>query len=124
MDDGQQVENNDQLPFYGDHRFLVLIIFSICISITLVVASMIIYNRSGAAQLDLSRPGYKDVRAKAVSKDDSFSNFSATGVINAGTMDSFKLLFAQQATKAKAVDAFSGDPLNPDILWPTINTIQ
>lgn len=123
MDDGQEAETNDKTPFYGDHRFLVMIILSVIVANILIVVSLFLYRQSGAAQLDLSRPGYKDVRAKIVSKDDSFSNFSASGAMNIATLDSFQLLFSQQTEKAKAVDAFGGDPLNPEVLWPINNIL-
>lgn len=121
MDDGQELEANDQLPFYGDHRFLALIIISIIISTILVIISLAIYSSSGAAQLDLSRPGYKEVRDKVVTKDSSFSNFSNIGEINQTVIDEFKSLYDQQAIKAKAIDAYSGDPLDPSSLWATAN---
>lgn len=116
-DDGQELETNNDLPFYGDHRFLVLIISAIFISGILIIISMFLYYKSDAAQLDLSRPGYKDVRSQAVSNDSSFSNYSNYGDINKDTIAEFKALFNQQAIKAKGVDAFGGDPLNPDKLW-------
>lgn len=121
MDDGQQPELDDKLPFYGDRRFLVLIILSIIASVLLIMSSMMLYRHSGAAQLDLSRPGYKDIRDKITTKDDSFLDFSATGAINQTTINEFRLLYSQQADKAKSVDAFGGDPLDPAVLWSTVN---
>lgn len=118
MNDGQESAESDELPFYGDHRFLALIIISIVIASILVAISMAIYFNSGAAQLDLSRPGYKDVREQAVSKDTTFLNYSATGVINQTTITEFRTLYDAQAIKAKAIDAFGGDPLDSAALWP------
>jgi hypothetical protein len=77
---------------------------------------MNIYYSSGAAQLDLSRPGYKGVRSQAVNSDSDFQNYSNTGPINQSAISEFKLLYGQQAEKTKAVDAFGGDPLNLDAL--------
>jgi len=122
MDDGQVNDKNDEKPFYGDHRFLALIIMSIFIAIILIVISMAVYYTSGAAQLDLSRPGYKEVRSKAVTNDKSFTNYSSTGVVNLISIGEFKTLYKQQADKAKAVDAFGNDPLNPTTLWANIYT--
>lgn len=116
MEDGQEVEDN-KLPFYGDHRFLAMIILSILISVILVAISISIYYTNGAAQLDLSRPGYKEVRSKVNDNDNSFSDLSATGLISKATINDFKTLYSQQAVKAKAIDAFGSDPLNPDVLW-------
>ncbi len=116
MEDGQEIEDN-KLPFYGDHRFLAMIILSILIAVILVAISISIYYTNGAAQLDLSRPGYKEVRSKVIDNDTSFSDYSATGLISRATINDFKTLYSQQAIKAKAIDAFGSDPLNPDVLW-------
>lgn len=123
MEDGQEVENNN-LPFYGDHRFLAMIILSIIIATVLVSISITIYYTDGAAQLDLSRPGYKEVRSKVVDNDDSFSDFSASGSISKTVIGDFRTLYNQQATKAKAIDAFGSDPLNPNVLWVTTDSQQ
>lgn len=98
------------------NRFLLFIALSLIVSGFLVVVSMFMYNSSGAAQLDLSRPGYVDVRSRAVNSDSDFQNYSSTGNINQDSINEFKAIFDQQAQKIKVVDAFSGDPLNPDSL--------
>jgi len=110
--------------FRSKHRFLLLIALSILIASTLVLISMAMYNGSGAAQLDLSRPGYKEVRAQAITNDSDFKNYSSTGPINQDTISEFKTLFAQQAEKTKSVDAFGGDPLNPDALGISVPSEQ
>jgi len=105
----------DQLSFWDEHRFMLLIILTIIISIVLVSVSLIIYNVSGSAQLDLSRPGYKSVSSQ-VDKADTITDYSAFGPVNKSTVNEFTTLYDQQAKKAKAVDAFNGDPLNPEVL--------
>ena len=97
-------------------RFLLFVIASILIASILVAISMEMYNSSGAAQLDLSRPGYVSVRSQAVTNDDGFQKYSATGPINQTTISDFKSIYKQQSQKTKAVDAFGGDSLNPDAL--------
>lgn len=104
-----------ELKFWDEHRFVLLIIGTIIISIILVVVSIAIYNISGSAQLDLSRPGYKSV-SNQVERQDTVTGYSAFGVINKQTVGEFTKLYDEQAKKAKAVDAFNGDPLNPDVL--------
>jgi len=113
MDEPQAITTVDKFSFRSKHRFLLLIVLSILIASVLVLVSMEIYNSSGAAQLDLSRPGYKSVRAQVVTSDNDFKNYSNIGPINQNTISEFKSLFAQQAKKAKTVDAFGGDPLSP-----------
>ena len=86
------------------------------ISFSIVVISMALYNSSGAAQLDLSRPGYKDVRGGIEAVSSEFEDYQASGPINLGVINEFKLLYEKQSKKIKSVDAFGGDPLNPEEL--------
>lgn len=101
--------------FWDRHRFTLLIVATVIISIILVMVSLLIYNVSGAAQLDLSRPGYKSVSSQ-VERSDTTTGYSAFGAINKDTVKEFTDLYDEQAAKAKAVDAFNGDPLNPEVL--------
>ena len=104
-----------ELSFWDQHRFMLLIGLTILISIVLVIVSMVIYNVSGSAQLDLSRPGYQSVSDK-VEADDQIDEYNASGPVNKTAVDEFTKLYDAQATKAKATDAFNGDPLNPEVL--------
>lgn len=116
MDESTPVAAVEEPSFWGKHRFLLLIGSSIVIALILVIISMEMYANSGAAQLDLSRPGYRSVSSQAVKSDSSFEDYSDSGPINQDTINTFKTLFDKQSQKAKAVDAFSGDPLNPTAL--------
>ena len=107
--------SNDQ-TFWGHHRIAALVIVSIIVSLMLVSVALALYASSGAAQLDLSRPGYRAVSGQTADNNEGFENYSASGPINQASIDEFQKIYDQQATKAKAVDAFSGDPLNPDSL--------
>jgi len=101
--------------FRDEHRFLLLIIGTIFIAIIMVIVSLVMYNVSGSAQLDLSRPGYKSVSDK-VDRSNEITDYSAFGPVNKDTVKEFTTLYDEQAKKAKAVDAFNGDPLNPEVL--------
>jgi hypothetical protein len=107
------ISNN---KFVSKHRLLVFIIMSIVLSMILVAISMAMYNSSGAAQLDLSRPGYKSVRSQAITSDGSVQTYSAVGTISQDSITEFKSLLVKQVNKVKTVDAFGGDPLSPDSL--------
>lgn len=116
-DDQTVVERiqEEVLEFRDNHRFLLLIVLAVVVAIIMTVVSMTIYNFSGAAQLDLSRPGYRSVSDQVETERDTF-DYSASGPINKQTVDEFTTLYDEQATKAKGVDAFNGDPLNPEVL--------
>jgi hypothetical protein len=105
----------EKKPFLAEHRFVLLIVATIIISLIMVSISIVIYNVSGAAQLDLSRPGYQSVSDK-VDRTDPVTDYSAYGPVNDSTVNDFTTLYDQEAGQAKAVDAFNGDPLNPAVL--------
>lgn len=114
----------EQLSFWDEHRFMLLIVGTLIIAIVLVSVSIFIYKVSGSAQLDLSRPGYQSVSDK-VDRTDPVTDYSAFGPVNKNTVNDFTKIYDAQAIKAKAVDAFNGDPLNPDVLEsgdPTAST--
>lgn len=123
MDNQNQVPD-EQLSFWDQHRFLLLIALTIVISIALVTVSLILYGISGASQLDLSRPGYKSVVSEAESNDPVTTTYSATGAINRDTIKEFQDLYNPQVESVTTVDAFGGDPLNPDGMEFRINTVE
>jgi hypothetical protein len=111
------MENPEIEPqaYWVRHRFMLLVIGTITVALALVSVSLVIYNVSGSAQLDLSRPGYKSVSDK-VEREESINEYNAFGEVNKTTVAEFTKLYDEQAKKAKAVDAFNGDPLNPEVL--------
>lgn len=124
MDTPAVPPSEEQLSFWDEHRFMVLIIATLIIATILVSVSIFMYKVSGSAQLDLSRPGYQSVSSK-VDRTDSVTDYSAFGPVNKDTVTAFTTLYDKQSAKAKAVDAFNGDPLNPVVLEfgdPTTST--
>jgi hypothetical protein len=123
MDNPKDAETAE-LSFWDQHRYLLLIAISVVIAMFLVSVAMAMYNSSGAAQLDLSRPGYSAVTSQAIKNDNDFENYQTTGSLDKSAIDEFRSLFDRQAAKATTVDAFSGDPLDPaalDLTLPTDN---
>ena len=106
----------EQETFWGNHRLSLLLILTVIIAVFLTVFSMVIYSQSGAAQLDLSRPGYKSV-SNQVQIDDTTSVFQASGPVDKSVIEEFTKMYDEQSRKAKSVDAFNGDPLNPEVLF-------
>lgn len=92
------------------NKLVLFVAGSVIVALLLVVVAMALYASSGAAQLDLSRPGYKAVQDK-VDKTDTFKSFPATGDVNASTLDQFRKLYDEQVQRVTASDAF-----NPDVL--------
>ena len=106
----------EQETFWGNHRLSLLLILTVIIAVFLTVFSMVIYSQSGAAQLDLSRPGYKSV-SNQVQIDDTTSVFQASGPVDKSVIEEFTKMYDEQSRKANSVDAFNGDPLNPEVLF-------
>lgn len=93
---------------------LVFIGGSIVIAILLVLVSMALYASSGAAQLDLSRPGYQSVQNKVVS--DTFKGFPADGPIDKATIDQFLELYKKQVKSVNNTSEFSPEALEAQSL--------
>ncbi len=119
MDD-EVVKTDDQpeeaLSIWARHRYFVLIFSTIFVSLVLVSISMWMYYSSGAVQLDLSRPGYSSVASQVKDDEVNFTVYPSTGPVNTTTINQFQQTYDSQASNAKAVDAFGGDPLSPSAL--------
>lgn len=111
----EEQQKSSKLSRLEQHRFIAMLVGAIIIAAFLVGVSMALYNSSGAAQLDLSRPGYQSVRDQAVSTD-SFDSFPASGPIDQAALDQFRELYAEQSKDATNVDAFSGDVISDKAL--------
>lgn len=93
------------------HKFMVLVGITIVVSLVLVAISLWLYNSSGAAQLDLSRPGYQEIRSQATNGSD-FTEFPSSGDINSEALDAFRELYDERLKEATSVDSFGGEVLS------------
>ncbi|MDT4832777.1 hypothetical protein FQZ97_663450 [compost metagenome] len=109
--DGQMVSS-----WRSQHRFLIMIGGAVIISLFLVGVGLALYSSSGAAQLDLSRPGYATVRSEATKSADKYEGFSATGPIDQAALEQFRKLFEEQSSSATNFDAFANDVLTDSAL--------
>lgn len=99
-----------------DHKFIAMITASIAISLFLVFAAMALYNSSGAQQLDLSRPGYEEVRTKAQKDDTETVSYSASGTLDSAALKEFDEKYSSLLQKARQQDTFSSDLLSAKAL--------
>lgn len=106
---------NKYLQKFENYTFTVFIVASVSLSFVLVVISMYLYNSSGAAQLDLSRPGYVDIRSQATNTS-SYKDFPSSGPLDLKVVTDFEELFLKQSLKITSANVFSGDPLSPEAL--------
>lgn len=115
MTEQELLADKPTLGRWEQHRFLLLIGAIIVIALFLVGVALALYASSGAAQLDLSRPGYESVRGQ-VSKSDEVESFSASGPIDKEVLDQFRTLYSVQAEKATNIDGFGGDVMSDEVL--------
>jgi hypothetical protein len=102
------------VPWYRQ-QIVIFVSGSIVVAILLVLVSMALYASSGAAQLDLSRPGYKSVQNK-VDQTDTFESFPETGSVNKSTLDQFQKIYDRQSKQVDNSDAFSSSALGDQAL--------
>lgn len=100
---------------FAHHRFLAMVIGSIGVAGLLTALSLSLYNSTGTAQLDLSRPGYSAVRSKAAATK-KIEGFSNIGPIDDDALSQFRKLYSDQLTQMNTVDAFGGDALTDSSL--------
>ena len=115
MNDKQLIAEARALGHWERHKFLVLVGITILISLFLVSVALNLYTSSGAAQLDLSRPGYQSVIGQ-VRKTDDFGGFAGIGPIDAESLSQFRSLYSTQSAQASAVDSFGGDVMSDQAL--------
>ena len=97
------------------HRFFILIISSVLIAVSMTAIGLALYASSGAAQLDLSRPGYSEVRSQT-NPDRQFEGFSNIGPINEASLSEFRSLYEEQLKAATDVEAYGGDVMTNEAL--------
>lgn len=81
----------------------------------MVTVAMDLYNTSGAAQLDLSQPRYKDIQ-RQVTKEEVSTSYPANGPFDATAYNSFRQLYAERAKKVTGVNSFDPTVLSEDTL--------
>ncbi len=111
MNHDEIVEDANHLPGWQKHRFLLMVGGSIVIALAMVAVALKLYATSGAAQLDLSRPGYEHVSEQVV-KTEVFKGFPSTGVIDQQAFDDFQTMYSKRAEQATNINSFSGDVMS------------
>lgn len=101
---------------WEQHRFLALVFVVVIISLALVSVAMSLYQSSGAAQLDFSRPGYQAVRKEAGGSSSATVSYPAEGPLTDKAMDDFKKMYVEQTTKATATPSFQSSALSDESL--------
>lgn len=107
--------NQAELKGWRAHKFFVLVAATIATSMLLVMIAMAMYSSSGAAQLDLSRPGYQAVQSQA-DRGESITGFPSTGPLTQKDLNTFRTMYDSQANQVLGYDGFGGDPMSDQAL--------
>jgi hypothetical protein len=88
--------------FINQHQLASMIIAALLITGLMTGVSLWLYRASGAFRLDLSRPGYEQVRGEVVQDSKEEKPFSSSGSLTPGVIDDFhKRLDRLQADLSK-----------------------
>jgi len=109
MNEPSVSESAEIKPWYR-RELTIFIAGSLIIAFLLVLVSMALYNSSGAAQLDLSRPGYQSVQSEV--EPDTFEGFPSDGPVTRGTLEQFKQLYDTQTKPVTDKNVFSPSALD------------
>lgn len=115
MSEEPHIAEETTLSKWQEHKFLMLIVLTIAVSIFLVGIALALYNSSGAAQLDLSGPRFQSVQKQAV-QDDDFNGFPSSGELDQAAFNQFSSEYDKQTKKVTAVDSFGGDVMSDQAL--------
>ncbi|HEU0266586.1 MAG TPA: hypothetical protein VFQ70_03090 [Candidatus Saccharimonadaceae bacterium] len=124
MTEEELVRSANDLTRFERHKFLIMVAGTIVISLAMVAISLFMYAKSGAEQLDLSRPGYQAVGREVTQNSQSFNGFPASGPLNQSVANDFTKQYQQEAGNVTKVDAFGGSPLSDQSLGVTSTAQQ
>lgn len=112
----QEMHEEHRMYEIAKNRFIILIIGSILIALGLVMIALALYGWSGAAQVDLSRPGYSAVRTQLNESKDNSPAFSSNGAIDKTTLAEFEKLYDAAAHQVTANKVFEEGVLSDENL--------
>lgn len=92
-------------------NFLLAIIGVVILTVILTVASVAIYVSSGVSSIDLSRPGYEQVRGQLIDSGSS-GVFSSDGPVNPKTLQEFNALYDDRVKELQALGAYGESTIN------------
>lgn len=107
-------ESMDRIP--AKWQFVVFLGATLVITIALTILAYSLYLISGTAQLDLSRPGYKQALSEVSPSDNDNYDFSATGALDRKALDEFKNKYDTLIGKTKGYSAFDPGALSDEQL--------
>jgi hypothetical protein len=96
------------------HRFPVAIAIVVGIALLMTAVSLSLYITSGTSRLDLSRPGYEQVRKDVKATPDA--SFSSDGPVDKAALDEFQKLYDARRTNLNELGDFKDTTLDDSSL--------
>lgn len=101
------------------HKLATTLVGVIGTAVILVSVSISVYYRSGAYQLDLSRPEYKSLRSQIDADSKTSDRFESQGEITEEVLDEFLGRYKDKSSRIFEAQAFSNDVLSDQQLGLT-----
>lgn len=99
------------------YRFVIFLGAALLIGLIMTGLSYELYIVSGAAQLDLSRPGYKQALQEVGTKsDDNVYDYSAAGPLDKKALDEFRTKYNKLLQNTKGYSAYDAEALSDEQL--------
>lgn len=99
-----------------EHQFLTFVVSVLAVATVLTGVSLWLYNASGTARLDLSRPGYEKVRSEVKDEDSKTEPFSSTGPIDSQSVKDFRARYEALKKKLDKTGNYDESAISDDNL--------
>lgn len=96
------------------HRFPFAIAAVVAIALLMTAVSLSLYITSGTSRLDLSRPGYEQVRKDV--KPSPEDSFSSDGPVDKASLNEFQKLYDARRTNLNELGDFKSTTLDDNSL--------
>lgn len=111
------------VKYKNTYKLTFAILIAITIAMALTVVSVALYIATGTSKLDLSRPGYEEVRKKvSTEKEEDKSAFSPVGTIDKKLLDDYLVKYKKQQQRLKNYDTY--EPKNIEDAQLGLNSEQ
>ncbi len=101
------------------HQWPAFIVLALIIASTLTGVSLWLYQVSGTARLDLSRPGYEKVREDVKDSSDSTKPFSPTGKLDDAAISDFRSRYDDIKTRLDQMNGYDNEVMSDENLGLT-----
>jgi hypothetical protein len=99
-----------------EHQWLTFIISALVVAMVFTLISLWLYRASGAANLDLSRPGYEKVRADVQDDSDGTKPFSPNGKLDDAAVADFRSRYETVKARLDQMNSYDNTAITDENL--------